>query len=195
MRPKRDSSSTVARGAAQSSRSASSSPWCKERSAGSGLRPSKSTMISNVAASIARYAPADGAQDGGGHGASHVASFEEPPQGVAGHAEVLGCLAPSVQPTRRRARTLGPTLCEILVRPASHRLVFAFVALRQPIDCSSSAMGQYLIVNKKHGEGNALQGIVLGGGVCGRGRGPSARSPRSLNVCCRRGRSSWPRSR
>ena len=42
-------------------------------------------------------APADGAQDGGGHGASHVAAFEESPQGVAGHAEVLGCLAPSVQ--------------------------------------------------------------------------------------------------
>ena len=43
------------------------------------------------------HAPADGAQDGGGHGASHVAPFEESPQGVAGHAEMLGCLPPSMQ--------------------------------------------------------------------------------------------------
>ena len=42
-------------------------------------------------------AVADRAQDGGGHGAPCVAPFEETPQGVAGHAEVLGCLAPSVQ--------------------------------------------------------------------------------------------------
>ena len=42
-------------------------------------------------------APADGAQDGGGHGAPRVAPVEEPPQGVAGHAEVFGCLAPPVQ--------------------------------------------------------------------------------------------------
>ena len=42
-------------------------------------------------------AVADLVQDGGGHGAPRVASFEESPQGVAGHAEVLGCLPPSVQ--------------------------------------------------------------------------------------------------
>ena len=42
-------------------------------------------------------AAADGAEDGGGYGAPHLASFEESPEGVAGHAEDLGCLAPSTQ--------------------------------------------------------------------------------------------------
>ena len=43
-------------------------------------------------------APADGAKDDGGHGVSHLVPFEEAPQGVAGHAEDLGCLALSMQP-------------------------------------------------------------------------------------------------
>ena len=42
--------------------------------------------------------PADGAQDGGGHGLPHVAPFEEAREGVAGHAEDLGCLPPSMPP-------------------------------------------------------------------------------------------------
>ena len=42
-------------------------------------------------------APADGAQDGGRHGAPRVALFEESPESVAGHAEMLGCLPPSMQ--------------------------------------------------------------------------------------------------
>ena len=53
MRPKRDSSSTVARGVVHSSRSASSRPWRRERRAGSGRRPYRSMMTSYVAASIA----------------------------------------------------------------------------------------------------------------------------------------------
>ena len=57
MRPKRDISSTVARGDAQSSRSASSRPSRRGRSAGSGRRPSKSMMISSVAASSAAMFP------------------------------------------------------------------------------------------------------------------------------------------
>ena len=56
-RPKRVSSSTMARGVAQSSRSASSSPLGSGRSAGSGRKPSKSMMISNVAASNAAVFP------------------------------------------------------------------------------------------------------------------------------------------
>ena len=43
-------------------------------------------------------APADGVQDGGGHGAPHVALFKETPEGVAGHTQVLGCLPPSMPP-------------------------------------------------------------------------------------------------
>ena len=45
-----------------------------------------------------RYDPADGVQDGGGHGAPHVAPFEEAPEGVAGDAEVIGCLPPPMPP-------------------------------------------------------------------------------------------------
>ena len=56
-RPKRDSSSTVAKGVAQSDRRTSSRPWRRRRSAGSGRRPSRSMMISSVAASIARTLP------------------------------------------------------------------------------------------------------------------------------------------
>ena len=43
------------------------------------------------------HAVADLVHDSGGHGAPHLASFKEAPQGVAGHAEMLGCLAPSMQ--------------------------------------------------------------------------------------------------
>ena len=50
-------------------------------------------------------AVADGVKDGGWHGVPHLTPFEETPQGVAGHAEMLGCLAPSVQ-RRVRAHVL-----------------------------------------------------------------------------------------
>ena len=53
-RPKRDGSSLVAKGVEHSSRSACSSPWPRERSAGSGRRPFRSMMILNAASSIAR---------------------------------------------------------------------------------------------------------------------------------------------
>ena len=56
-RPNRDNSSTVVNGAAQSSRSPSSRPSRKGRSAGSGRQPFKSTMISSVAASSAVMFP------------------------------------------------------------------------------------------------------------------------------------------
>ena len=65
-------------------------------------------------------APADGAQDGGGHGAPRVAAFEKPPQGVAGHAEVLGCLAPPMQ--RRVGAHVAPDRSPE-VRPGLRRVV------------------------------------------------------------------------
>ena len=116
-------------------------------------------MISSVAALKRRNVPADGVQDGRGHGAPQVAPFEEAPEGVAGHAEVLGCLPPSMPP-HVGAHVVPDRLLE--VRPGLRRAVQRLrLWLCDDQSTTPSAMSQHLIVKGKVVECNALQAIVL----------------------------------
>ena len=66
------------------------------------------------------HALADLVQDGGGHRAPRVALFEEAPEGVPGHSEVLSRLAPSMQ--RRVGEYVAPDRSP-QVRPGLRRAV------------------------------------------------------------------------
>lgn len=77
---------------------------------------------------------ADLVHDGLGHGTPGAAPFHEPPERVAGHAEVLGCLAPSrllIMNTH-----VGPGPLSRCAAPTSWcHSARAFVAPRRSINC------------------------------------------------------------
>ena len=93
--PKRDSSFTVASGVAHSKSSVSSRARRRERRDGTGLATGllasmRSTVVMAPCCRIQDLHPvAHGVQDGAGQHAARVAPSQEPPKGVAGHAEGL----------------------------------------------------------------------------------------------------------
>ena len=93
--PKRDSSSTVARGrgAQQEQRVLQCLGHGVGRQDGFGSRPAGDHTFGSRDGPCRRFqhlnAVAHGVQNGAGQGAARVAPFEEPPEGVAGNAEGL----------------------------------------------------------------------------------------------------------
>ena len=71
--------------------------------------------------------PADRIQDRGWHGSPHVAPLKKAPEGVAGHAEDLGCLPPSMPP-HVGAHVVPDRPFGVRSRPVSWPSTCAFVA-------------------------------------------------------------------
>ena len=140
--PKRDSSSTVARGVAHSRSSVSSKRLASKVGCQHGWfgswPPSEHTLDGRDGPRCRiqdLHAVAHGVHDGAGQGAARVAPSQEPPEGVAGDAEGLRRL-PDAPPQNVDPQVLADGVLKIGVERCASCPASLSLALKWSIDCS-----------------------------------------------------------